>query len=210
MPQHICPSLHCQCPGPRPSSCAAVSQSSMFMLYSSASYMSTAALYTGGGSAGTLAPAPIPCSRMIASSDSFRWCASSRFWYPAISSWRLDDAVRRDACVSPRARSGATEDADAASLCGSSCVHADGAADTLRETRDEAAFDASWVGVEYDQAVGPVGDVGEAKRRSRGGSCGGVSPSYGFGNRDRPSSVSVLGAALCTASVSRRPGLSAK
>ena len=67
-----------------------------------------------------------------------------------------------------------------------------------------------WVGVEYDQAVGPVGDVGEAKRRSRGGSCGGVSPSYGFDNRDRPSSVSVLGAALCTASVSRRPGLSAK
>ena len=109
--------------------------------------------------------------------------------------------VMRDVCVSPRARSGAVDDA---SLWSSSCVHAEGAADTLRETRDEAEVDASCVGVEYDHAVGPVGDVGEA-RRSRGGGCGGVSPSYGFGNKDLPSSVSVLGAALCIVCVSRRP-----
>ncbi len=114
--------------------------------------------------------------------------------------------------MSPRASSGAADDADAASLCSSSCVHADGAANTRQDMRDETEveveFDASGADVEYDQAVGPVGDVGEARRRSRGGGCGGVSPSYGFG-RGLPSSVP--GAMLrMSCDVSCRPGLSEK
>lgn len=171
-------------------------------------YMSAAALYCGGGSIGMLDPTPIPCSRMAASSLSFLWCASSLFWYPAISSRRVDDAVKRDACVSPRTSRGAWDDADAASLCNESCVHADGAADSLRDTCDEADASPSPGDIAYVQVVGEadeMGDVGEARRRSRGGGCGGVSPSYGFG-RSLPSSV--LGSALCVLCVSRRPGLS--
>ncbi len=55
-----------------------------------------------------------------------------------------------------------------------SCVQADGAVDSLFELYSELLFKDAY------RDTGDTGEVGEASS-SRGGGCGGVSPSYGFG-----------------------------
>ena len=74
--------------------------------------------------------------------------------------------VRWLVCVVPRESS--------ATLL-SSCVHAEGAVERLLELWVESPYheDDVW------RETGEVGDV--AERSSRGGGCGGVSPSYGLG-----------------------------